>query len=555
MEQWERSHPELLQREWYCTHKQNILKGGLSRYISTCSDVPHPLDSVPRIMRCISEKVREELRHIYLQGFDGPRNKPSKRLSSLRDRFTKLMNPPSANSTEFQEINEMFSSAPTKKWIDYLQNHILIHFTPISSGGQHQGHQFCVDPRKRKALAAVGIDTFLPNESEMQSFFRSFRSIHNRMPLEIGKSDDVVSIDFENEKVLYINQIPLHEDTERAQNLAKNSKRGLVGFNSLEFFSLDYQSEVARFLLQRSRANFSDFRSKSVHVDMENKIEQRPIWTVNLLHKGEKEGGENKTMRGMAKNTYSSLPFSQQSWEQDEKSWMQVATVPFYSMTRLHTTVEHLDAFATTSSQEDRDFIKELVRRCNDVYTRAADALCKFDPDMSDVSGDLSMKSASILVSSDIPADIGLKIMSGNGPSTYCFDGNGGPKGWGGELKGYLPSSDGSEPGGGGPGGGSGDVGPRNAAASPAAADPAAAPAMSDPGPGNLLQASPSTPPLLHSGSTLKFVVFLSLTHTHTHITPSWRRGCLHSRRRRAWRARRRRARRRRARRRRWTWY
>ena len=147
-------------------------------------------------------------------GYESPRKKPTARLGSLRDRLRKMLNPPSASSKEFQEIHDMLLSAPTKETgMDRLSSKPQPHtFRLISSGGQLQEHKCCVQPRKRKAQAAVGCETagigaWLPNESKMQQFIRSYRSVHPRMPLEIGKSDSVVIIDCENEKVLNINQL------------------------------------------------------------------------------------------------------------------------------------------------------------------------------------------------------------------------------------------------------------------------------------------------------------------------------------------------------------
>ncbi len=131
------------------------------------------------------------------------------------------------------------------------------------------------------------------------------------------------------------------------------------------------------------------------------------------------------------------------AWAEHEQAWTPFAAVPCCLMTRLHTTTEHLDAFAGAPGQEDRDFIREVVKRCNDLYTRWVDALCKHYPKMSDVSRNLERSLLSILVSSDVPAEIGREILAENGPLTYQFEEGGRPRGGSG-----WPTVSNLEPGG-----------------------------------------------------------------------------------------------------------
>jgi hypothetical protein len=364
MQDWDVINSSKFPRNWLSTHMDNILKGGLKRYTSTCAGVPHVLDSTESVLKNLVKHAHDELKHIYLDGFEGDRTKPSSRLSGYRDTVTKVLR--SAELKHQKAWNNMIDSAPSEEWAKYLRKHIL---------QEHAQERSCGAKRKVEVDACETADDralFTLNTDDLKEFLQGSSSVHTRMPQEIGFSEVVEIIDCDNDKILNVLRLPRHDEETLAQNLAANPNRGLICFDSSEFFPADYQKQFVEFLLHNSKANFSDFRqgkSKTLKTELKNKIEQRPIWAVNLLHVGGQEKHEKMIKR--INEYHRAKSFSQHSWGKREiTAWTQYDAVPFYSMTRLHSTMEHLEAYAGTASEQNREFLKDFVRRCNDIYTR-----------------------------------------------------------------------------------------------------------------------------------------------------------------------------------------
>ncbi len=88
-------------------------------------------------------------------------------------------------------------------------------------------------------------------------------------------------------------------------------------------------------------------------------IKQRRVWSEYLLLKRGQAGDDQKTMQRLIKDFCEEKTYSKLSPAKDEQAWTPFVAVLFYSMTELHTTTEHLDAFRVTSItiEFDRDFI------------------------------------------------------------------------------------------------------------------------------------------------------------------------------------------------------
>jgi hypothetical protein len=117
------------------------------------------------------------------------------------------------------------------------------------------------------------------------------------MPLEIGVGEGVEIIDCKSDEILNSGKFPGHGEDNLVQNLAGYAKRSVACLDSTDFFPVEYHKRLASFLLHNSTADFSDFRRKHVPSSLNGKIEQRPIWSVNLLQKGEHAGDDEKKYR------------------------------------------------------------------------------------------------------------------------------------------------------------------------------------------------------------------------------------------------------------------